>query len=332
MKRLVTAAFSIALSTNLYAQIAVPVLQISPDARHSGMGNIGVATSTDASANFNNPAKLAFSDRNFGGNFTRFAWLKQLVNDMNITNISGYYKPKSRQDAFGIYYRAFDMGTVNFITPTGQPNGTASPLEQVVGVNYAKKIFNNLSLGIGLKYINSEVISDNSTPNFSVKTGQAVAGDLGLFGIAGKKDNFKLNYGIALSNIGSKINYGRQNYNLPTNIKLGIAPTFQKDKNKIMIGLDIIKDFYGRPSNDIDYAAGIEYSYNNYVFGRVGYFKDPAGGRKYTTIGVGGRIMKQLGIDFAYRIAEKASPFYNTAQFSLVFDIKSFDKEVIKTL
>jgi Type IX secretion system protein PorV len=328
MKRLVTAAFSIALSTNLYAQIAVPFLQIPPDARHSGMGNIGVATSTDASANFNNPAKLAFSDRTFGGNITRFAWLKELVDDMHITNISGYYKPKTGNQAIGVYYRAFDHGIINFTTPTGQPNGTFSPLDQTIGVNYAKKIFNNISLGVGLKYINSEIISGNATGSYSMENGQAVAGDLGLFGMAGKKDNFKLNYGIALSNIGSKINYGRANYNLPTNIRFGIAPVFQKNKNKILFGLEINQQFYGTP---LAYSIGTEYSFNNTIYARAGYWNGNDAFANYFTLGLGGRIMKQVGLDFAYRIGEGV--VYNkTAQFSLVFDIKSFDKEVIKTL
>lgn len=328
MKRLVTAAFSIALSTNLYAQIAVPFLRIPPDARHSGMGNLGVATSADASANFNNPAKLAFTDRNFGGNFTRFAWLKQLTNDMNATNLSGYYKPTSRQDAIGLYYRRFDRGIVNFSTPNGLPNGTFSSIDQAVGVNYAKKIIDNLSLGIGLKYIHSNIIGDNVINGTSTNAGQAVAGDVGLFGMAGKKDNFKLNYGIAFSNIGSKINYGRQNFNLPANVRLGIAPTFQKDKNKIMFGLEVNQQFYGTP---IAYSIGTEYSFNNTIYARAGYWNGNDAFANYFTFGLGGRILKQVGLDFAYRIGEGVV-YHKTAQFSLVFDIKSFDKEVIKTL
>lgn len=328
MKRLVTAAFSIALSTNLYAQIAVPFLRIPPDARHSGMGNLGVATSADASANFNNPAKLAFTDRSFGGNFTRFAWLKQLTNDIHMTNISGYYKPKSRQDAIGVYYQAFDNGTVSFLAPNGQYNGTFQSLDQAVGMNYAKKIIDKLSLGIGLKYIHSNIIGDNVINGSSMNAGQAVAGDMGLFGMAGKKDNFKLNYGIALSNIGGKMNYGRQNFNLPANVRLGIAPTFQKDKNKIMFGLEVNQFFYGAP---LAYSIGTEYSFNNTVYARAGYWNGNDAFANYFTFGLGGRIMKQVGLDFAYRIGEGV--VYNkTAQFSLVFDIKSFDKEVVKTL
>lgn len=328
MKRLVTTAFSIALSTNLYAQIAFPFLRIPPDARHSGMGNLGVATSADASANFNNPAKLAFTDRTFGGNITRFAWLKQLTNDMHITNISGYYKTKSRQDAIGIYYRRFDNGRVNFSTPNGQSNGTFTSLDQAIGVNYAKKIIDNVSLGIGLKYINSQIIGNNVIGNSSFHTGQAMAGDVGLFGMAGKKENFKLNYGIALANIGSKVNYGQQDFNLPANVRLGVTPTFQKNKNKIMFGLEVNNYFYGAP---LAYSIGTEYSFNNTVYARAGYWNGNDAFANYFTFGLGGRIMKQVGLDFAYRIGEGV--VYNkTAQFSLVFDIKSFDKEVVRTL
>lgn len=331
MKQLVTAAFSIAFSTNLYAQVtAVPFLQIPPDARHSAMGNIGAATYADASANFHNPAKLAFTDRLVGGNITRFSWLKNLVDDMHITNVSAYFKPKSGNQAIGLYYTAFDQGRINFSTATGQPDGSFSSLDQAVGLTYAKKLAKNISLGMGLKYIHSKFSGTSILSNNLL--GQTVAGDIGLFGQAGKKESFKFNYGLALSNIGGKMSYERNAYNLPTNIRAGIAPTFQKNKSRFLIGFDIIKDIYGKPFNDIDYAIGGEYSYNNYVFGRIGYFKDPAGGRKYLTLGVGGKIMKQFGLDFAYRIAEKSSPFYNTAQLSLVVDFKSTNKDVIKTL
>ncbi len=328
MKRLVTAAFSIALSTNLYAQIAVPFLQIPPDARHSGMGNIGVATSADASANFNNPAKLAFTDRTFGGNFTRFAWLKQLTNDMYATNLSGYYKSKSRQDAIGVYYRAFDIGAVYLTTPSGQPNGTYSSLDQVIGVNYSKKIIKNISLGIGLKYINSKIRGDNVIGGSANQTGQAMAGDIGLFGIAGRKDNFKLNYGIAFSNIGNKMSYGRQKFNLPSNVRFGLSPTLQIRKSKIMLGLEANKYFYGSP---MSFSAGAEYSYNNYVFARAGYWNGNLPFANYFTLGLGGRIKKQVGIDLAYRIGE-GMPYNKTVQLSFVFDFKSFDRDIIKTL
>lgn len=329
---LATTVFFVIFTSNLIAQqSAVQFLLFPPDARHSGMGNIGAATSPDASANFTNVAKLAFTDRLVGGNLTRYSLLKNLVDGMYVTNISVYFKPKANAThVLGLYHTAFNQGTINFTSPTGQPAGTYNTREQATGLNYAKKIAKNISLGIGLKYIHS-ALNANIIGNTSTKPAKTIAGDLSIFGINGNADKFNLKYGLALSNVGGKINYGRDAYFLPTNIRAGISPTFQKNKNRLLVGFDVVKNFYNAPFNGLFYSIGTEYSYNNYFAGRFGYFNDSSGGRKYFTMGIGGRIMKQFGLDFAYRIG-KSSPFHKTAQLSFVFDFKSNNKEVVQSL
>ncbi len=331
MKRLITTAFLFILTAKTFAQTAVPFLQFPPDARHSAMGGMGVATSADASANFYNPAKLAFSDRTYGGNATRFSWLRSLVDGMYATNISGYYKPKSGNQAIGVYYRTFNQGTINFTTVSGQPNGTFSSLDQAAGINYARKIANNISLGIGLKYINSNLIGDKVVNGIATKPARTVAGDIGVFGMMGRKDNFRLNYGLSITNIGGRISYGQDAFSLPTNIRVGIAPTFRKNKNSVLVGFDVNKNFSNPFSNPLIYSVGTEYSYNNYVFGRAGYFYGNSSFVNYFSVGLGGRIFKQIGIDFAYRIGE-GSVYNKTAQFSIVFDIEGFDKKTVRML
>ena len=54
---------------------AVPFLRISPDARSGGMGDLGVATSPDASAGLWNIGKVAFNQKNGGINATYTPWL-----------------------------------------------------------------------------------------------------------------------------------------------------------------------------------------------------------------------------------------------------------------
>ena len=71
---------------------AVPFLRISPDARSGGMGDIGVATSPDASAGFWNMGKVAFNESKGGIAATYTPWLKDLVNDVYLASLAGYYK------------------------------------------------------------------------------------------------------------------------------------------------------------------------------------------------------------------------------------------------
>src|SRR3982750_3028708 len=71
---------------------AVPFLRISPDARAGGMGDLGLATSPDASAGFWNIGKVAFNESKGGVAATYTPWLKNLVNDVYLASLLGYYK------------------------------------------------------------------------------------------------------------------------------------------------------------------------------------------------------------------------------------------------
>jgi len=71
---------------------AVPFLTITPDSRHGAMGDVGVATSPDANSQYLNPAKYAFSEDKFGFSLSYTPWLRQLVNDINLAYLAGYYR------------------------------------------------------------------------------------------------------------------------------------------------------------------------------------------------------------------------------------------------
>ena len=67
---------------------AVPFLRISPDARAGGMGDLGIATSPDASAGFWNMGKVAFNESKGGIAATYTPWLKDLINDVYLASLS----------------------------------------------------------------------------------------------------------------------------------------------------------------------------------------------------------------------------------------------------
>ena len=76
---------------------AVPFLNITPDARARGMGEAGVATSSDANSVHWNPAKLGFIDYNIGFSLSYSPWLSKIINDMSLSYLSGYYKLSQEQ-------------------------------------------------------------------------------------------------------------------------------------------------------------------------------------------------------------------------------------------
>ena len=65
-----------------FVTTAVPFLRISPDARAGAMGDVGLAVSPDANAQYWNVAKIPFSDKKFGISATYTPWLKDLVPDI----------------------------------------------------------------------------------------------------------------------------------------------------------------------------------------------------------------------------------------------------------
>lgn len=74
---------------------------------------------------------------------------------------------------------------------------------------------------------------------------------------------------------------------------------------------------------EIQWAIGLEYSYNRQFFGRVGYSHENyyKGNRRYVTLGAGFKL-SIFSLDFAYCIATNASnPLNNTMRFTLGFDL-----------
>ena len=124
---------------------AVPFLRIVPDARAGGMGDVGLATPTDANGLYINPAKMAFIDKDFGVAVTFSPWLKSLVNDIYLANINAYYKVK-KQQTIGISLRYFSLGNITFTDVNGTETGQFRPNEFAIDVHYARKLGDYFSI------------------------------------------------------------------------------------------------------------------------------------------------------------------------------------------
>ncbi len=224
---------------------AVPFLRISPDARGGGMGDVGIATSADANSAFWNLAKTVFS-KNIGGvSLTYTPWLKDLgLNDVYLFSGTGFYKLDEEQ-AISASLRYFSLGNIQFTDNLGNDLSLFRPRELSFDLGYSRKLSKKLSLGVALRYINSNLAGNNTLNGQSYKAANAVSGDITLFHTNTKEDGSGLNYGITLTNLGSKISYtsdATQKDYIPANLGLGIAYTKAIDEsNKITFALDINK-------------------------------------------------------------------------------------------
>ncbi len=239
---------------------AVPFLRISPDARSGGMGDVGIATAPDANAAFANIARTPFATSKVGIAVNYTPWLRDLsVNDVFLASLAGYYKLDDKQ-ALSLGLRYFKLGSIQFTDAQGVDLRTYNPKEFAIDLGYSRKLTKKLGLGIAIRYINSNLASGTFN-GLNYKAGSSVAGDLHLYHHGAKENGQGLNWGLTLSNLGSKISYSSdatQKDYIPANLGLGLAYTKVFDEsNKITFAVDFNKllvptaklDSAGYPSN-----------------------------------------------------------------------------------
>ncbi|MGY3052756.1 hypothetical protein ACVWYG_000952 [Pedobacter sp. UYEF25] len=225
---------------------AVPFLLITPDARIGAMGNAGVAVSPDVNAASINPAKLAFLDKPYGFSVSYSPWLKNLVPDINLAYLSGYYKFKDRY-TLASSFRYFSLGQLALADGSGQELGIANPNELAVDVSFATSFGDHFSLGSAVRYIYSNVTGGQYVVNGESHAGNAVAVDVSGFYKAPAQlfnKNALISAGVNISNIGTKMSYGNTGPSLflPGNLKIGAAATSEVDElSTLTFALDFNK-------------------------------------------------------------------------------------------
>ena len=223
---------------------AVPFLRITPDARSGGMGDIGIATSPDANANFVNLAKTPFNSNKVGISVNYVPWLRDLsVNDVYMLTLAGFFKIDDKQ-AISASFRYFSLGNIQFTDQLGNTLQTFKPKEFAFDLGYSRKLSKKNGIALALRFIRSSLASGTFSTG-TYKAGTSIAGDLHFFHHGAKENGQGFNYGITLSNLGSKISYS-SNANdkdyIPANFGLGLAYTkVFNTSNKITFGLDFNK-------------------------------------------------------------------------------------------
>jgi len=260
---------------------AVPFLRISPDARAGGMGDLGVATMPDANAQFYNLAKYPFAKNNSGIGLTYTPWLKDLgLNDVFLASLAGYKKIDETQSISGSL-RYFNLGNIEFTDNFGNSLGTGRPRELGLDFGYSRKLSDNLSLGVGLRYINS-ALANAQIGGVAYKPGNAVAGDLGIYYVSNPEDLTGLSLGLAMTNMGSKISYtgdAAQKDFIPANMTLGAMYTvISNEVNRLSLGMDIHKLMVPTPPLLGDSAAMTDYRSKSVVGSWFSSFGDAPGG------------------------------------------------------
>ena len=269
---------------------AVPFLTITPDSRHGAMGDVGVATSPDANSQYLNPSKYAFTEGKFGFSLSYTPWLRELVNDINLAYLSGYYR-LNNNEVIGSSLRYFSMGDIT-LTGLDQMNiGTVSPSEFAIDLSYSRKLSDKFSGGVAMRYIRSDLSGGIGAEAYTA--GNAFGTDVSFYYFntwGGTGDSKSIAAGINFSNIGSKISYdqGSNKEFLPANMRLGTTFTNEFDDfNSLSISLDVNKLLVPTPQTQLVYANDgsvivlPDNSTNKSVISSIfGSFSDAPGGFK----------------------------------------------------
>ena len=101
------------------------------------MGNLGAATDPDMNSQFWNPSKYAFAYSQGGLSLSYTPWLRKIVNDIFLADLSGYYKLGSGDNqALSATFRYFSLGEVTTGEYSSGGNGggvtqTINPYEKI---------------------------------------------------------------------------------------------------------------------------------------------------------------------------------------------------------
>ena len=217
----------------------VPFLLITPDARAAGMGELGVATSADAYAQQWNPAKYAFSESKSGLGLSYTPYLRQLVDDIFLGNLT-YFNKINERSAWATSLKYFSYGNVQFndiMAGTIIDQGSKRPNEITVDLSYSLKLSESFAMSVAGRFLRSDLkIHTDMDATSANSLGVDIAGfyqssvfDLGNF-------DGLIRAGFNISNIGPRLKYdeGGQMDFIPTNLRVGTGLDLIFDASNVL--------------------------------------------------------------------------------------------------
>ena len=208
---------------------AMPSLTIAPDGRSAGMGDVGVATTADLNSQHWNPAKYAFMESKGGLSVSYTPWLRQLVGDIDLAYIVGYYNMGEKAGTLSGSFRYFSMGKVDLVNNFTETYAQAMPNEWALDLAYSRKLHEYVSMAVAMRFLYSDL---NNGTNFGGGTEMhpawTMAADISLYyrqPISLPMGESYFGLGFNLSNLGGKMSYddGTTKNFIPANLRLGVS-------------------------------------------------------------------------------------------------------------
>jgi hypothetical protein len=265
---------------------AVTSQTIAPDARAGSMGDVGAATDPDVNSQYWNPAKYPFNISRAGVSINYTPWLRQLVNDIDLAQLVGYYRIGD-YSAVSASLRYFSLGEVQL--SESEKALTINPYEMSLDVAYSLMLSEKFSLAAAVRWIYSDLTYDYTD---QTSPASAFAADIACYyqnyiNIGSRE--CQLGLGMNISNIGSKITFGGSDRSefIPTNLRLGASLmipiddynriSFAADANKLLVPT-YPQQKEGESSADYDARVEKDYYDVSSISGIFKSFSDAPGG------------------------------------------------------
>ena len=159
----------------------VTSLSIAPDSRAGALGDVGCATDPylDNNSQYWNPSKYPFTNSQAGVSLCYTPWLRKLVSDIDLANLTGFYKLDD-YSALSASLTYFSLGDVYVIdgSGVGTSNIIIHPYEMAVDFDYSRKLSENFSAAVGMRFIYSDLQYNYEDDVFP---GKAFSADISMY-------------------------------------------------------------------------------------------------------------------------------------------------------
>lgn len=279
------AAFVVAFSPAAVAEggaSGMAFLKLGVSARGVAMGDAMTALASGAGATYYNPAGM-LADRDSSRTADILVMHKEWIQDTR-TEFLGAALDLGGEHAIGFSLNTTTVSDIEIRTRPGEPEGTFSTRSLAVGASYARRISDDLRLGISARFLYEQILVDEAS---------GFGGDIGVQYDTPVQG---LTAGVTLANIGAMSALRTESTRLPLLVRAGAAYPIALSSldARLLVAADLLHLF--REEKTLA-AFGAEVLFAQTVTARAGYQAGSDG--RGLSLG-GGVRYKLFSFDYAF--------------------------------
>lgn len=248
MKKTVSTILISAVTLVAASAQSMPSLFIPSDPTAAALSGSTLAREATSFAAADNASAMSFSSKTFAIASSYGMWAPKAA-DSKVIGIGSFFRVAERVRV-GLVGSYLSDNPMNVTNANGAVTGSFSPKDIIARAAVSYLLTDELSLGVGGKFVSSSIAPDMS--------GTAFGGDVSV--------TFRQNgltAALALCNLGSSISYGKDSYAMPTLVRAGGA--YCKGSLVLSAEADYLLD------GAFGAALGAEYGIADIAFLRAGY-------------------------------------------------------------